>query len=112
MTALTAYERELVTHLIDGLQALPGVHLYGITDPAEFEQRVPTVICTFDGHSSLEVAEFLAARHIYVWDGNYYALAAMERLGLEELGGAVRIGPVHYNTHAEIDRLLAALKEL
>ena len=112
MTALTAYERELVTHLIDGLQALPGVHLYGITDPAEFEQRVPTVICTFDGHSSLEVAEFLAARHIYVWDGNYYALAAMERLGLEDSGGAVRIGPVHYNTHAEIDRLLAALKEL
>jgi cysteine desulfurase family protein (TIGR01976 family) len=112
MTALTAYERELVGHLIEGLKALPGAQIYGISDPAQFSQRVPTVICNFAGHSPLEVAEFLAARHIYVWDGNYYALAVMERLGLEATGGAVRIGLAHYNTRAEVDRLLDALKDL
>jgi selenocysteine lyase/cysteine desulfurase len=42
-----------------------------------------------------------------VWDGNYYAVEIMERLGLHD--GAVRAGFVHYNTAAEVDRLLEAL---
>ncbi|MBN2472080.1 MAG: cysteine desulfurase-like protein [Anaerolineae bacterium] len=112
MAALTAYERELVTRLIAGLQAIEGLHIYGITDPAEFEQRVPTVIFTLEGYSALEVAQHLAKQYIYVWDGNYYALAVMERLGLEGSGGAVRVGLAHYNTPEEVDRLLAALAEL
>jgi len=112
MAALTAYERGLVAHLIDGLARLPGVRIYGITDPAQFAERVPTVIFTLAGHSPRAIAEYLAARHIYVWDGDYYAVAVMERLGLAESGGAVRVGPVHYNTHNEIDRLLDALGSL
>jgi selenocysteine lyase/cysteine desulfurase len=54
----------------------------------------------------------LAERGIFCWDGNYYALTLMERLGLEEHGGALRIGMAHYNTAEEIDRLLAALQEM
>ena len=62
--------------------------------------------------SPREVAEYLGKRGIFVWDGNYYALAVMERLGLEPTGGMVRVGPVHYNTVEEINRLLGELESL
>ena len=47
-----------------------------------------------------------------MWDGNYYAINLTERLGVEDTGGMVRIGLVHYNTPAEIERLLTALRAL
>jgi hypothetical protein len=43
------------------------------------------------------VVEALDKDNIYVWDGNYYALAVTESLGLEESGGMVRVRPVHGN---------------
>jgi selenocysteine lyase/cysteine desulfurase len=58
------------------------------------------------------VARALAERGICVWSGNYYAINLTERLGVEDTGGMVRIGPVHYNTREEIDRLIAALNEI
>ncbi len=73
--------------------------------------RVPTFAFTVDGFAPRVVAERLGDRDIAVWDGNYYAVEVMERLGLGK-GGAVRAGFVHYNTAAEVDRLLAALVEL
>ena len=54
----------------------------------------------------------LGERGIFVWDGNYYALELMQRLGLEGSGGAVRVGAVHYNTAAEIDPFLEAVADL
>ena len=54
----------------------------------------------------------LARRGISVWDGNYYALSIMERLGLEDSGGAVRIGFCHYNTPAEVDRVVGELNAI
>jgi selenocysteine lyase/cysteine desulfurase len=58
------------------------------------------------------VAEKLAQRGIYVWDGNYYALNVTERLGLEDSGGMVRVGAAHYNSLEEIGRLGEALKKI
>jgi len=109
---IMAYEQDLVLYLLDRLRTLPRVQVYGITDPAQITERVPTVICNVAGHRPRAVAEFLGKRHIYLWNGNYYALAVMERLGLQASGGAVRIGLAHYNTHDEIDRLIDALAEL
>ncbi|MGQ9888708.1 MAG: cysteine desulfurase-like protein [Aggregatilineales bacterium] len=109
--AIGQYERELGAHLIEALQGLPGVELAGITDPARMDQRVPTVAFTMAGRSPRDVAAHLAQQHIYVWHGNYYAVEIMKRLGYEA-HGMVRVGPVHYNTHAEIDRLEAALRQL
>jgi selenocysteine lyase/cysteine desulfurase len=64
------------------------------------------------GHTPRQLAEFLAARGIFTWDGNYYALNLTERLGVELSGGMLRIGLAHYNTEEEVERLLAALREL
>jgi cysteine desulfurase family protein (TIGR01976 family) len=105
-----AYEQELTTSLLDGLAGL-SVKVHGVTDPARFDQRLPTVSITHCGRTPTEVAEHLAARGIFVWHGNYYALALTEALDLEP-DGMVRIGLLHYNTADEVARLLAALKEL
>lgn len=111
MRVVMDYERGLVTKLIVGLQAIPGVTIAGITDPARYHERVPTVVFVKDGYTPEQIAAYLAAKHIYVWNGNYYAQEIMEALGRKEQG-MVRVGLVHYNTPEEVDRLLTALHEL
>jgi selenocysteine lyase/cysteine desulfurase len=110
MTAIKEYEQMLAARLIAGLQQIKGLKIWGITDPARLDRRVPTVSFTLAGHHPRQVAEYLGQRGIFVWDGNYYALAVMERLGLEPAGGMVRVGLVHYNTVKEIDRLVDELQ--
>jgi cysteine desulfurase family protein (TIGR01976 family) len=105
------YERQLCGRLIAGLAALPSVRIWGITDPARFEQRVPTVSITHRRLSPIALADHLAAHGIFAWHGNFYALQLTETLGLEP-AGLVRLGLLHYNTSAEIERLLAALEAL
>jgi cysteine desulfurase family protein (TIGR01976 family) len=112
MTAIKEYEQALSAQLVTGLQQIKGLKIWGITDPARLDRRVPTVSFTLEGHSPRKIAEYLGQHGIFVWDGNYYALAVMERLGLEPQGGMLRVGPVHYNTTGEIDRLLDELEAL
>ena len=73
---------------------------------------MPTVAFTVDGMTPAEVSAALAVERIFVWDGNYYAVELMTRLGLEGRGGAVRVGAVHYTTFEEIDRFLDAVARL
>ncbi len=110
MQTIMNYERRLVAQLLSGLREVKGLQVYGITNPQHFTQRVPTVACTIEGHTPRELAETLAAEGVFAWDGNYYALSIMERLGLEGHGGALRLGMAHYNTLEEIDRVLAVLE--
>jgi cysteine desulfurase family protein (TIGR01976 family) len=111
MGAIQAYERVLCRRLVDGLVGIQDLCFYGISDPGRFAERVPTVSIRMGGSPPRRLAEYLAERGFFVWDGNYYALNVTERLGVEETGGMVRIGLVHYNTAHEVDRLLAALRE-
>ena len=109
--AIGEYERQLAAHLLAGLSNLREVKVFGITDPARLTERVPTFGIR---HARLEpeaLAEWFAARGIFVWHGNFYALPLTEALGLEP-AGLLRIGLLHYNTVAEIDRLLSVLSEL
>ena len=110
--AIGAYERSLLERLIPALLEIPGLTFYGITDPARFAQRVPTVAVRIAGRSPRELAARLGERGIFTWDGNYYALNLTERLGVETAGGMLRIGLVHYNTAEEVNRLLGTLREL
>lgn len=106
-----AYERQLITRLIEGLRTIPGVRIYGITNPKRFGERCSTLSLRIGDDSPKEIARFLAKRGIFTWDGNYYALNLTERLQVEEKGGMLRIGFVQYNTLEEVDRLLGALSE-
>lgn len=110
--AIGAYERSLLEQLVPGLLEIPGLTFYGITDPARFAERVPTVAVRIAGRSPRELAAYLGERGIFTWDGNYYALNLTERLGVEPSGGMLRIGLVHYNTAEEVNRLLGTLREL
>ena len=112
MTALRAYEFELSRALLSVLEQIPGLRLYGLADPHKLDQRVPTFSFTLEGKHPRSVAEALAKENIYVWDGNYYALEVTTRLGLEESGGMVRVGAVHYNTLDEVVRLGEVLKKI
>ncbi len=106
-----AYERSLVTRLIEGLLAIPGLQFFGITDPAQFLERCSTVSFRLGKGTATDAATFLGDRGIFAWDGNFYALNLTERLGVEKLGGVLRVGLVHYNTAEEVDRLLMALNK-
>jgi cysteine desulfurase family protein (TIGR01976 family) len=112
MAAIEAYERELSLLLLDGLATVPGLTLHGLADPARIAERTPTFALTLDGWSPRAVTEALAARGIYAWNGDFYATTLIEDLGLADAGGVVRVGLVHYNTAAEVERLLAALREI
>jgi len=109
--AIVDYERTLVRHMLESLAGLSDVRVWGITDLERLAERVPTVAITHPRHTPQQIAQHLADRGIFVWHGNYYALPLTESLGLEP-EGMVRIGQLHYNTRAEIDRLIEAIREL
>jgi cysteine desulfurase family protein (TIGR01976 family) len=112
MATVMAYENRLFSLLLNGMQAIAGLRLYGIADPARFSSRTPTACFTLPGITPAEVAAKLGREGINVWDGNYYALEPMKFLGLEEKGGAVRAGLCLYNTSEEVDRFLEALRRI
>ena len=110
--AIQQHERELMERLISGLLAVPGLKLYGIHNPQRFNQRCPTVAVRIAGWTPLQLATKLGERGFFTWDGNYYALNLTERLNVEKDGGFLRIGLAHYNTTEEVERFLAALREI
>jgi cysteine desulfurase family protein (TIGR01976 family) len=112
LAGIQDYERTLTTALLESLQRVPGLHIWGLTDLDRLDDRVPTVSFTLEGHAPRAVAEGLARLGFQVWDGNFYALAVTERLGLEDKGGLVRVGLVHYNTLDELDRFEGALRRI
>ena len=112
MSALRAYDADLGAAILDELETLPGIRIHGITDRSRLSERVPTVSFTWQDRHPREIAAALGKQGIFVWDGNYYALAVTSRLGLEGKGGMVRIGAAFYNTLDEIHRLGDALRTL
>lgn len=105
---IESYERELVGQLIQGLQAIAGVRLFGIVDPNRFADRVPTVVFTIAGRTSAEVAEALGKQGIFCWHGDYYAVDVCRALGQQDCG-MVRLGILHTTTAAEVERTVRAV---
>jgi len=112
MSAMQAYESELSRALIKIVESVPGTHIYGVTDMDRLDERVPTVSFTLEGKDPEQLADAIGKENIYVWNGHNYALAIVERLGLLEAGGMVRVGPVHYNTVDELEKFGEVLKKV
>jgi cysteine desulfurase family protein (TIGR01976 family) len=110
MQAIKEYEKDLSAQLIRGLLAIKKIKIHGITQEDMLEQRVPTVSFTREGTHPAELAQRLAQENIFVWDGHYYAVEVIKHLGLENKGGMLRLGAVHYNTRKEINILLNMLE--
>lgn len=112
MAAIQKYERGFSEKLLAGLQAIPHVKIFGITDRGRMHERTPTVAMRMSSHAPSTIAECLGRENIYVWEGNFYALEVTTRLGVEAHGGLVRIGLVHYNTEEEIARCISVLQSM
>jgi len=112
MLAIRDYERRLSRHFLGRMAEIPGLRLYGIGDRERVHERVPTFAVTVAGTPAPALAAALAERGIATWSGHYYAVSLVERLGLLEQGGMLRIGCAHYNTTAELDLVLDALAAL
>ena len=110
MAAIADYEQGLARHLVRGLHSLPGVTVHGITAADAMPRRGPTVAFTHERHGPDRIARALAEANIFAWSGHNYAVEVAKSLGIYESGGAVRVGPVHYNTIAELDRLFEVLE--
>jgi selenocysteine lyase/cysteine desulfurase len=108
--SIQQYETQLVHQLIEGLLEIPRVRVFGITDPARLQERVPTVVFAIDGVGSREVARHLAHHGIFSWHGDYYAVDICRALGQAE-HGMVRLGILHTTTPAEIERTLEAVRK-
>jgi cysteine desulfurase family protein (TIGR01976 family) len=105
--AIQGHERALGERFLAGLPEQ--VTLYGLPT---MDGRVATFAFNVDGVPTREAASRLGNAGYAVWQGNYYAVEVMKRLDLEDTGGAVRAGIVHYNTAEEVDGLLDELAKL
>ncbi|MDE0141973.1 MAG: cysteine desulfurase-like protein [Caldilineaceae bacterium] len=105
-----AYERLLTERLVTGLLSLPGVQVYGLTEREDWDRRVATVSLLKRGTTPEQLALALAEENIFAWNGTFYAQSVSERMGVEESGGWLRLGLVHYNTVEEIERCLGVLE--
>jgi len=109
MLAIDAYEEPMATKLRAELRKLEGLTLYG---PPEGYRRTSTVSFTIAGRNSHDIAVYLAKRGIFVWDGDFYAIEITNQvLKLADQGGLLRIGLAPYNTMADIDRTIQAVKD-
>ena len=109
---LFEYEKQLAERLIAGIQGISGTRVLGITNPDALDRRAPTVSFVHESVAPSAIAKALAERNIFAWSGHNYALELANTLGITKSGGAVRIGPVHYNTVDEIDVVVDALTEI
>lgn len=109
--SIRSHERALCLQMLEGLSRIKPIKIWGIDNPERIDERFPTLSITHDTVPTTHLAAELATSGIFVWHGNYYALQLTETLGLEP-EGMVRLGMVHYNTAAEVERCLEALAKL
>jgi cysteine desulfurase family protein (TIGR01976 family) len=110
--AARRHESALSERFLRGVARIGGLRLYGIADPSRVAERTPTFALRLGEQDPAKTAAALAAAGVFAWDGDYYAMEVMHRLGLDRTGGAVRVGFCHYNTAEEVDRVVDTLAGL
>ena len=108
---LAHYEHGITLRLIEGLAQVKGLTVRGITSANAMHRRVPTVSFTVDNVNPKGLAKHFAGDNIFVWSGHNYALEPINRMGLMDQGGVLRVGLAHYNTAAEVDGFLRSLNK-
>ncbi|MBL7860856.1 MAG: cysteine desulfurase-like protein [Cyclobacteriaceae bacterium] len=107
---ISVHEFLLAARLYDGLNKIPGIRVIG--QDFSSKQRTPTLSFTREGKTPTQVCQHLASKNICAWDGHFYAIHAIEVLGLLERGGVTRLGISIYNTREEVDFVLEELRRI
>lgn len=110
MSVIQNHERALAQQLYLGLRDIDGLDIYG--PPLKETQRAPTLAFTIEGQRPEQICNLLSEKGIYAWDGHFYALRAVEVLGLALQGGVTRMGISLYNTADEIEFVISSLQDL
>ncbi len=111
-TGLEAIERResgLRARLARCLSSLPRTKVYG---PKEGGRCVPVLSFAIEGRDPGELALELGRRGIAVRPGLHCSPLAHRALGTLESGGTIRLSPGFFTSEAEIDRAIAALREI
>jgi cysteine desulfurase family protein (TIGR01976 family) len=111
MTAIANYERTLSAAMLDQVSDIPGLTVFGVTDRARLDKRVPTLCFDVAGVDSMAISHGFAARDIGLRAGHMYSPRLISRLGRLP-NGVVRASLVHYNTAGEVARFGTALREV
>lgn len=106
------YESRLAETFIERALSTKNLKIYGIKDKKKFSQRVPVFSIRKDEVSPYEMAKIFASENIFCWSGHFFAIEIVRRLGLEDKGGFLRVGFVHYNTIEEIEKFFAILEKI
>ncbi len=107
---IQTYERSLAQKLYLGLRDIDGIDIYG--PPLKETQRAPTISFTVEGIRPESICSQLAAQGICAWDGHFYAIRAVEVMGLMAQGGVTRMGMAIYNTPDEIDFVVSTMESI
>ena len=121
MAAVEDYETDLTWYLMGKLKDRPYLKIWGVTDESRRDERISPIAVSMEGASSNAIANFLAQNKIDVWSRSAYSVSLSQRLGLEisndpgagpdRVGSFIRISLNHYNTKAEIDKLVSKLDQ-
>lgn len=99
----------LAKQLRVGLFALPGVEIYAPLDDASWGSIISF---TVEELSPQSIEAALGAKGIAVRAGLHCAPWAHQWLGTISTGGTVRVSPGYFNSTAEIELFLSAIKEI
>ncbi len=110
MNIIQTHERSLAQQLYLGLRDIDGIDIYG--PPIKETQRAPTLAFTVENYTPEQICKLLSEKSICAWDGHFYALRAVEVMGLLNQGGVTRMGISLYNTPDEIEYVISTLNKL
>lgn len=106
-TEIAAHERQIGERLLSYLRARNDCRIIGRT--IYDHGRVPTISFVVDGHDSGEIAKSIDPYKVAIRFGDFHARRLAENLDLMSSSGVVRVSMAHYNTIAEVDKLIGAL---
>ena len=106
---IATQETALGARLLDYLGSRNDIRVIGRRQAGA--DRVPTISFKAEGRDSAALVGAVDRHELGIRFGDFHSRRLIERLGLAEGGGVVRVSMVHYNTLDEVDRLVAALDE-
>ncbi|MCR8826624.1 aminotransferase class V-fold PLP-dependent enzyme [Pseudosulfitobacter koreensis] len=99
------HETQLLQYMLDSLRGRNDLRIVGPTDAT---LRAPTVALDL-GRAAKPVAQAMAEHGVMTAGDDFYAVRALEAMGIDPAKGVLRLSFTHYTTKAEVDQALNAL---